>query len=131
MMENDAGSVGVSGIRQIALNVKDLERAKMFYRDTLGLKFLFDAPPQMSFFDVNGVRLLLGKAETPEQDRPASILYYLVKDINASHAALVAKGAHVEGEPHLVARMPDHDLWLGFYRDSEENTFGLMSEVTR
>jgi methylmalonyl-CoA/ethylmalonyl-CoA epimerase len=124
-------TVDIGGIRQIAINVKDLERAKEFYRDKLGLKHLFDAPPQMSFFDVNGLRLLLGRPEKPEFDHPASVLYYSVKDINSSHADLVSNGVRVEGEPHLVAKMPDHDLWLSFYRDSEENLFALMSEVTR
>ena len=123
--------VDINGIRQIAINVKDLERAKEFYRDTLGLKHLFDAPPAMCFFDANGVRLMIGTAEKPEFDHPASVLYYSVKDISASHESLVAKGVHVEGEPHLVAKMPDHDLWLSFYRDPEENVFGLMSEVAR
>jgi len=123
--------IGVTGIRQVAVNVKNLERAKEFYRDTVGLIHLFDAPPGMSFFDANGIRVLLGAAEKPEQDHPASLIYYLVNDINAAHQALVAKGTRTEGEPHLVARMPDHDLWLAIYRDSEENMFGLMSEVSR
>ena len=123
--------IGVTGIRQVAVNVKNLERAKEFYRDTLGLKHLFDAPPRMSFFDANGIRVLLGEPDKAEQDHPASLIYYLVSDINAAHQSLAAKGTSVEGEPHLVARMPDHDLWLAIYRDSEENMFGLMSEVSR
>lgn len=123
-------SVGISGIRQIAIIVKDLDRARAFYRDTLGLQHLFDVP-KMSFFDVGGVRLLLGPAEKPEFDHPASLMYYLVKDIKSSHETLVGKGVQVEGEPHLVAPMPDHDLWLSFYKDSEGNHFGLMCEMRR
>jgi len=124
-------AVGITSVRQIAIIVKDLDRAKAFYRDTLGLKHLFDAPPSMSFFDVGGVRLLLGPAEKPEQQHPASVMYYLVNDIKSSHEALVAKGVQVQGEPHLVAPMPDHDLWLSFYEDSEGNHFGLMCEMKR
>lgn len=129
-MGSASGEVGISSIRQIAINVKDLDRARQFYRDTLGLKFLFDAP-NLSFFDAGGVRLMLGKAEKGEFDHPASILYYLVKDINASHGALARKGVHVERGPELVAPMPDHDLWISFYKDSEGNYFCLMSEVAR
>jgi methylmalonyl-CoA/ethylmalonyl-CoA epimerase len=124
-------SVGITGIRQVAINVKNLERAKDFYRETLGLKFLFDAPPGMSFFDANGIRILLGVAEKAEQEHPASLIYYLVKDIRAAHEALTAKGARTVSDPHLVAPMPDHDLWLAIYMDSEDNMFGLMSEVSR
>jgi methylmalonyl-CoA/ethylmalonyl-CoA epimerase len=129
-VENGNGTPALSRIRQIAINVHDLERAKEFYRDTLGLKFLFDAPG-LAFFDADGVRLMLGKAEKPELDHPASILYYLVSDIVGAHEALAAKGVKVEHEPRLVAPMPDHDLWISFYRDSEGNHFALMSEVTR
>lgn len=128
--------VELSTIRQIAIIVKDLERAKTFYRDTLGMKFLFDAPGRsvaenLTFFDAGGVRLMLGKAEKPEFDHPASILYYLVGDIVGTHTTLVEKGVRVVHEPRLVVPMPDHDLWISFYRDSEENVFGLMSEVAR
>ena len=128
--------VELSTIRQIAINVKDLERAKEFYRDMLGMKFLFEAPGRtvaenLAFFDAGGVRLMLGRAEDPKLDHPASILYYKVADIVGTHAALVEKGVDVVHEPRLVAPMPDHDLWISFYRDSEENMFGLMSEVPR
>ena len=129
-MESVTGDVGISSIRQIAINVKDLDRARQFYRDTLGLTFLFDAP-NLSFFDAGGVRLMLGKAEKTEFDHPASIMYYSVKDIKASHDAIASKGAHVERGPELVAQMPDFDLWISFYKDSEGNYFGLMSEVSR
>jgi methylmalonyl-CoA/ethylmalonyl-CoA epimerase len=129
-MENQAAQVGVNGIRQIAINVKDVERAKAFYRDVIGLTFLFDAP-KLAFFDAGGVRLMLGTPEKPEFDHPASIMYYSVTDIKASHDAIASKGAHVERGPELVAQMPDFDLWISFYKDSEGNYFGLMSEVRR
>jgi methylmalonyl-CoA/ethylmalonyl-CoA epimerase len=122
--------VSLSTIRQIHINVKDLARATAFYRDTLGMKLLFEFPG-MAFFDAGGVRLYLGVADNPEIDHPASILYYLVTDIVGTHESLVAKGVDVVAEPRFIAPMPDHDLWLADYRDSEGNIFALMSEVPR
>lgn len=118
-------------IAQIAVMVKDLPRAIRFYRDTLGLKFLFEAPPQMAFFDCGGVRLMMGVPEKPEFDHPASIIYYHVADITETVENLRKQGVTVEAEPHFVAGMEKYDLWLGFIRDSEGNPVGLMSEVPR
>lgn len=91
---------------------------------------LFDIP-DAAFFDCGGTRLMLGLPGKPELDHPASILYYRVGDIHAVWEALLAKGVRTEAEPHLVARMPDHDLWMGFLRDTEDNLLALMSEVPR
>jgi methylmalonyl-CoA/ethylmalonyl-CoA epimerase len=129
-MTGSTGSLSLGKIRQIAINVHDLERATAFYRDTLGMKLLFEVP-NLAFFDAGGVRLMLGKGETPEIDHPGSILYYLVPDIQAAHATLVSKGVQVLREPALIAPMPDHDLWISDYKDSEDNMFALMSEVPR
>ncbi len=129
-MEIHGETVQLSAIGQIAINVKDVERATAFYRDILKLKFLF-APPNLAFFDAGGVRLMLAKAEKAEFDHPASILYYKVDDIGGTHRELVARGVKSEEEPRLVAPMPDHDLWISAYRDSEDNYFALMSEVPR
>ena len=126
-------TVGIQGVGQIAVNVKDVDRAVGFYRDVLGMPFLFRIPGA-AFFQCGATRLMLGTAEKPEFDHPASVLYYRVADIRASFDALVAAGARVEsegGEPHLLAPMPDHDLWMAFLRDSEDNLFALMSEVPR
>ena len=126
-------TVGIQGVGQIAVNVEDLDRATGFYRDVLGMPFLFRIPGA-AFFRCGATRLMLGTAEKPEFDHPASVLYYRVADIRASFGALVAAGARVEsegGEPHLLAPMPDHDLWMAFLRDSEDNLFALMSEVPR
>ena len=120
----------IARIGQIAVTVRDLERATAFYRDTLELPFLF-AVPGMSFFDCGGVRLLLGAAESAAPERASSIVYYVVDDIHQHAARLASRGAHMEGEPHLVAPMPDHDLWMAFFRDSEDNVLALMSEVPR
>ncbi len=127
-MDSPSSKVSLGTIGQIAINVKDVERATRFYRDTLGMKFLF-APPNLAFFDAGGVRLMLANAERTEFDHPASILYYKVGDIAGTHQALVDQGVRVEEKPHIVAPMPDHDLWISAYRDSEDNYFAVMSEV--
>lgn len=115
-----------SRLRQIAITCKDVERATAFYRDALGLPFLFSAPPGLSFFDCGGVRLMLSKAEG--EAAGTSVLYYLVDDIQAARDSLAAKGVTFVGEPHMIARMPDHELWLAEFRDSENNVMALMEE---
>lgn len=123
-----SAKAGVIDVGQVSINVHDVQRAIGFYRDVLGLPLLFEIP-NAAFFQAGGVRLYLAKPETPELDHPASILYYRVADIHASAAAIREGGAQVEGEPHLIARMPDHELWMMFFRDTEGNTAALMSEV--
>ena len=123
-----SSGIAITQIGQIAINVHDTSRAVEFYRDTLGLKLLFTAG-HLAFFDCGGVRLMLTPPERPEFDHPASILYFKVADIQAAHAHLVQRSVKTEGEPHVVARMPDHDLWLAEFRDSEGNIMALMSEV--
>jgi methylmalonyl-CoA/ethylmalonyl-CoA epimerase len=116
-------------VGQIAIVVRDLDRAVRFYRDVLGLPFLFQAPPGLAFFDCGGVRLMLTRPEGPEEGRGTSILYYVVDDIQAAHAALAARGVVFESSPGLIARLPDHELWMAGFRDSEGNVLELMSEV--
>ena len=117
----------LSRIGQIAINAHDVDRATAFYRDILGLPHLFRAG-QLSFFDCGGVRLMLDKPEKPEFDHPSSILYFKVADIQAAFQRFKSAGAKFEDEPHLLARMPNHDLWMTFFRDSENNLLALMSE---
>jgi methylmalonyl-CoA/ethylmalonyl-CoA epimerase len=126
----DSG-VGIRGVRQIALTVADVARAKAFYRDTLGVQHLFDAPPGMTFFDVGGVRLLLGRAEDGGSTGASTIVYLDVPDIAAAHARLAERGVAFEQPPHHIADLGDRDLWLAFFRDSEQNLLGLMSEVPK
>jgi methylmalonyl-CoA/ethylmalonyl-CoA epimerase len=121
----------LSRIGQIFVNVKDIERATAFYRDILGMTFLFEAPPSMAFFDCDGIRLMLGVADRADLDHPASIIYYKVDDIERVYEAFKARGVHFETKPHLVAPMPTYDLWLADFRDSENNLLALMSEVPR
>ena len=120
---------GLSTIGQIAVNAKDIRRAVSFYRDVLGMRLLFEAPPKLAFFDCGGIRLILSEPEKPEFDHPGSIIYYKVDDLAAAHSALGERGASFEHAPQLIARMPDHELWMAFLRDSEGNLLGLMSEV--
>lgn len=119
-------------IRQIALTVTNLDEARAFYRDVLGMRFLFDAGT-MTFFQCGAVRLLIGTAERPAgQERPGgTVLYFRVSDIQGTWAALKAKGAAFIHDPHVVAKMPDHDLWLAEFRDPAGNVLALMSEVAR
>jgi len=124
------GQVALDRIGQIAIRVRDIGRAVRFYRDTLGMRFLFEVP-HLAFFDCGGVRLMLSTPESPEFDHPGSVLYYKVQDINASYDGLRKRGVQFIDAPHLIAQLADHDLWMVFFRDSEENTLGLMSEVPR
>ena len=116
---------------QASINVHDVDRAVAFYGDKLGMRFLFQAPPKMAFFDCGGVRLMLAVAEKPEFDHPSSVLYFKVDDIQAVAATLQSRGVPFEGPPHLIAPMADHDLWMAFFRDPDGNLLALMSEVPR
>jgi len=120
---------GLAVIGQVAVTVSDVDRAVAFYRDGLGMKLLFQFPG-MGFFDCAGVRLMLTAGEKPGE-RHSSIVYFKVADIHQAHASLHARGVEFEREPHLLARMPDHDLWMAFFRDPDRNVMALMSEVKR
>jgi len=124
-----AAPFGLSRIGQIAINVHDLPASIAFYRDVLGMKFLFEAPPQLAFFDCGGIRLMLSTPEKPEFDHPASLIYYAVADIKAAAATLAGRGVEFITDPHVVARMPKADLWLADFRDNSGNILVLMSEV--
>jgi catechol 2,3-dioxygenase-like lactoylglutathione lyase family enzyme len=129
-----AVGVGLSRIGQIAITVQDLPRAVSFYRDVLGIRFLFEAPPALAFFDCGGVRLMLSP---PEQEGSAagqrfnSVLYYQVDDIQQTARDLEARGVRFEQAPHRVAQLPHADLWMGFFRDLDGNMLAIMSEVPR
>jgi methylmalonyl-CoA/ethylmalonyl-CoA epimerase len=120
-------SFGLSTIGQIALSVHDVEKSTAYYRDVLGMRFLF-AFPGLAFFDCDGVRLMLTKPEEPDFDRPGSVLYFKVKDIASAHITLRDRGVSFIDAPHLIARMPDHELWMVFLRDPDGNTLALMEE---
>ncbi len=119
---------GLSEIGQIAITVSDVAAAMAFYRDVLGLKFLFQAPPALAFFMAGSVRVMLSTPEKAGAPVANSVLYFKVADIAAAHAALKTRGANFVDEPHLIARMPDHELWMVFLRDPDQNLIGLMEE---
>lgn len=119
----------MSEIGQIAVPVRDLARASTFYRDTLGMKFLFQAPPGLGFFDCGGVRLLVDASAGNQIEPRSSVIYYKVADIRSAFETLSTRGVSFEDEPHLVAKMPDHELWMTFFRDPDGNLLALMSEV--
>lgn len=118
----------LSTIGQVAMPVKDLARAVEFYRDRLGLRFLFQAPPGLAFFDCGGVRLLVEVPQDKEFAHAGSVLYFKVDDINQAFGDLTSRGVAFRGEPHLIAKMPDHELWMAFFDDGEGNTHALMHE---
>ena len=120
-------SLNPTHIAQVAIPVHDLERAKSFYGQTLGLPHLFDAPPGLSFFRCGETRLMLSQPEGPET-AGSSILYYAVASAREAAKALAGQGVALEQDAHFVARVGDKDVWLAVCRDSEGNLIGLMSE---
>jgi methylmalonyl-CoA/ethylmalonyl-CoA epimerase len=124
-----SSDVHLNEIGQIALTVRDLARARDFYQNTLGMKFLFDAGT-MVFFQCGTVRLMIGLSEEPSPIG-GTILYFKVPDLQGVHDGLKERGVVFVQPPHLVAKMQDHDLWMAFLKDPEGNTVGLMSEVSK
>jgi methylmalonyl-CoA/ethylmalonyl-CoA epimerase len=123
----DAPAHAPLSIAQIAVNVRDLERATAFYRDVVGLPFLF-AATDMAFFDCGGVRLMLARPSEARFDHPASVLYYTVADVDKTWQACVARGAAVEREPQCVHSGEQADMWMGFLRDTEDNVLALVEQ---
>lgn len=121
-------SLGLASIGQIAMNATDIPRAVRFYRDALGMQLMFEVPPKMAFFDCAGVRLMLSLPENADFDHAGSVLYFRVDDIEQTYATFKDRGVTFLDQPHLIARMPDHELWMTFFKDSEGNTLALMAE---
>jgi predicted enzyme related to lactoylglutathione lyase len=118
----------LSEIGQIALTVSDVAKAKHFYHEVLGLKFLFDAGPNLAFLAAGTVRIMLTKPEGAGEVGKNSILYFKTASLEAAFKTVVARGAKAEEAPHLIAKMPDHELWLASVRDPDGNLVGLMEE---
>jgi methylmalonyl-CoA/ethylmalonyl-CoA epimerase len=125
-MKND--TIGLGELAQLGITVSDLKRAVGFYRDVLGLKHLFDAPPGMSFFACGNTRLMLSMPESAGGERFGAAIYFNVGDIHSMRDLLASRGVIFEAEPRLVAKMPDHELWIGFFRDPDNNLLALMAE---
>jgi methylmalonyl-CoA/ethylmalonyl-CoA epimerase len=127
-MKTESSEVALNEIGQVALTISDLDKAVAFYRDVLGLKHLFSAPPGLAFFAAGSVRLMLSRPEKEDSERFSSALYFKVADIEKLHEALVSRGVKFEAAPHLVAKMPDYELWMAFFRDPDRNLLALMCE---
>jgi methylmalonyl-CoA/ethylmalonyl-CoA epimerase len=129
MVSELQNEVRLQDVAQIAFTVQNLAEAKFFYQDVLELKFLFEAGT-MAFFQCGSVRLMIGEAEKPTLSE-GTIVYYRVADLEATAHLLESRGISFVQQPHLVARMKSHDLWMAFLKDPAGNTLGLMSEVAR
>ena len=124
-------AVSLSRIKQIAIPVHSIEGAKTFYRDTLGLRHLFDAPPALSFFDCGGVQLMLAgpEAQGKDGDKQHAVLFYDVSDIKEAHARIKSSGAKSLAEPRVIARMNGREIWVSEISDGQGNVVGLMSDT--
>ncbi|GLP96458.1 VOC family protein [Paraferrimonas sedimenticola] len=118
----------INSIGQIAIAVSDIEVSKAFYRECLGLNLLFEAPPNLAFFDCAGVRLMLTTQQGPAADHHTSVIYYKVDNIEAVFAQFETNSVAIERPPQKAADMPDHQLWIGFIRDPDANLIGIMEE---
>jgi DNA-binding CsgD family transcriptional regulator/catechol 2,3-dioxygenase-like lactoylglutathione lyase family enzyme len=109
-------------ISQIARRVENLDRARAFFKDIVGLSELY-AFPGLAFFDLGPTRLMLTeKAARCEAD----ILYFKVPAIGAAHQALTARGASFTGAPHMIHRHPDGtEEWMAFFKDDEGRDLAL------
>ena len=115
-------------IGQIAITVSDVTKVLPFYRDILGLEFLFSAGPNLAFLSAGSVRIMLSTPQGAGRAGANSVLYFKVNDVEDTHGAMVSRGATSERAPQLTAKMPDHELWIGFLRDPDGNLVGLMEE---
>jgi methylmalonyl-CoA/ethylmalonyl-CoA epimerase len=125
-MPSTLGSIG-----QIAYTVSDVPRSVAFYRDAVGLPLLFEAPPGLAFFDCAGIRLMLSRPEGEFKPGSSSVMYFRVADIEGTQAAMKRRGVPFVDDPHFIAKMPDHDLWMCFFNDPDGHTFALMEEKRR
>lgn len=123
------GDFSLGRLGQVSVRARDLPRALAFYRDVLGLPFLFSTG-NMAFFDAQGTRLMLGVPERAEFDHPGSVLYFVVADVRRGYQALVERGVRFTGSPQLVAKLAGGELWMAFFHDPEGNLLAIMNEAT-
>lgn len=126
-----ANAANVSRIKQIAIPVHDLDAAKRFYRDVLGLQHLFDAPPALSFFNCGGIQLMLAgpAAQGKDGESQHPVLFYDVSDIKSAYSRITEAGAASLSEPHVIARMNGREIWIAEMDDGQGNVVGLMGET--
>jgi methylmalonyl-CoA/ethylmalonyl-CoA epimerase len=116
-------------VAQVMIPVDDFEKGVSFYRDVLGIPFLFSAPPQMAFFACGSVRLLVGVLPPGQPAQRGSAIYFKVPDIQGVHASLNARGVAFIAAPHVVHRTATAELWLAEFKDPDGNPLALMAEV--
>ena len=121
-------SASLGSIGQLAYTVSNVPRAVAFYRDAVGLKLLFEAPPGLAFFDCGGIRFMISQPENEFKPGASAVMYFRVSDIEGTQKALKTRGVPFVDDPHLIAKMPDHDLWMCFFKDPDGNTMALMEE---
>ena len=124
-----ASTIQISAIGQIGVPVHDLDKSTAFYRDILGMKFIFQVPNMMSFFDCGGIRIMLAIPTSSEYDHPSSIIYYRVDDIHSTFATLKERGVHFIQNPHSIGQMGNVDVWMAFFKDVDSNTLAIMSDI--
>ena len=122
-----ASTVHFEKIGQIALSVTDISRARDFYGNTLGMRFLFDAG-NLAFYQCGDIRLMISAGDGAEPGG-GTIIYFKVEDIHTVYQTLIARGVAFVYKPHLIAKMPDHDLWMVFLKDPDGNLLGVMCEL--
>ncbi len=127
--KNMTKNVGINSVGQIAIAISDIKKSVAFYQHILGLELLFEVPSGMAMFNCGGVRLMLTTQQGKAEDHRTSVIYYRVDNINEATETLKSNGAEFIQEPQLVAKMVDHDLWIGFMRDPDENLVGIMAEL--
>ncbi len=127
-MQTEHSTAELREIGQLGISVTDVDKSVAFYRDMLGLKHLFNAPPSLAFFACGQTRLMLSAVEKPGGERFRAAIYFKVEDIHATHDTLVGRGVVFEAKPRLLAKMPDHELWMAFFRDPDQNLLALMCE---
>jgi methylmalonyl-CoA/ethylmalonyl-CoA epimerase len=124
----DGVFTGLSTLGQIAITVGDLEKAKAFYGEALGLKPLF-AMQNMAFFDCGGVRLMISTPEAGlKPGQSGTCFYFKVPSTREAEAGLKGRGVPFEKPAHLLAKMGSYDLWMAFFKDPDGQLLALMSE---
>jgi catechol 2,3-dioxygenase-like lactoylglutathione lyase family enzyme len=119
----------ILGIGQIAIAVSDIKKAIDFYKNKLGLNLLFEVPSGMAFFECGGIRLMVTEQNGDLKDHKTSVIYYHVLEIKKTAKSMLERGVKFTKDPHMAVKMPDHELWIGFLRDPDENLIGIMEEV--
>ena len=120
--------MAIGPLGQLHISVSDVDRAVEFYRDVLGIPFLFRVPGQpMAFLQSGDIRLYLGTPEKPEF-ASRCVMYFRVDDLDTEYERLTGLGVEFLDRPHVVHRDGRHELWMVFLTDVDGHQIGLMQE---